>query len=248
MVPISVKFSGVKITLQNREELKEFVIQCIYDEERFRIIMLDERKLFHSYFDEEFRNIIKNAEVVLCSSKTVAWAAKLLTKKEVPIILSVTLLLDMMRAADEMNYTVFLYGGNAETNKEATKRIRRSFPNARIVGNYHSRIKDKELDDVLVAIRKSSPQLFLVNLDSGKKQEKWIEQYKKYFSNSIIVGVDDAFKIISGRRKMPPIWVQQKGLTGVFRFISNPLDIPRFFRVIAIFFVTLYKRIFKRFD
>lgn len=248
MVPISVKFSGVKVTLQNREELKEYVIQCIYDEEKFRIILLDERKLFHSYFDEEFRNIIRNTDVVLCSSKTVAWAAKMLTKKEIPVILAVTLLLDMMRAADEMNYTVFLFGGNGEVNKETTKRIRRSFPNARIVGNYHSRIKDKELDDVLTAIRKSSPQIFLVNLDGGKKQEKWIEQYRDYFSNSIVVGADDAFRIISGRRKMPPIWVQKKGLTGLFRFLSNPLDFPRFFRVITIFFVTLYKRIFKKFD
>jgi N-acetylglucosaminyldiphosphoundecaprenol N-acetyl-beta-D-mannosaminyltransferase len=246
MVPISVKFLGVKVSLMNRDEFKEFLIQTIYDKERFRVVILDEKKLFLSFFNKELRDIINNTEIVLCSSQTVAWAAKMFTKREIPVVMPVTLVLDMMRAADEMGYTVFLFGGNKNVNIETAKRMKRSFANARVVGNYHANIKHKELEDVLVAIRKSSPQIFFAGLNGGAKQEKWLADKEEFISNSVVVGVDNAFQVISGRQKMPPISVQQKGRIGLYRSVTHPYNIARFFRIVVIFFVAVTKKIFNK--
>lgn len=246
MIPISVKFDHAKITLMNREELKEFLIQSVYDKERFRVLLLDEKKYYYSLFDKEMQDIISKAEVVICASKVVAWACRVFTDKEVPVIMPVTILLDVMRVADEMNYTLFLYGGSKDVNVETLKRIKKSFGNARIVGNYRSGLPERELKDVLTAIRKSSPVLFFVNLGGGRKQEKWITANAENYPGSIVIGVDDSFKIISGRKRMPPIWMQKKGWTGFFRFLTEPYNFLRVFRVIAIFFSTVYKKLFKK--
>ena len=246
MIPSSIRICDIKLTLMNREELKEHLIQSVYDKEKFRIVLLDEKKFYHSLFDSSLRQTINSAEIVLCASQTVRWAYKMLRRKTVPIILPVTLFLDLLRAADEMGYTIFLYGGTREDNVEAVKRVKRSFPNARVVGNYNSQIEGEELDNVLTAIRKGSPQIFFANLRGLKNGEAWISEHTEFFPTSIVVGVENAFEIISGKHKMPPIWVQKREWTGLYRFLQNPLNIFRIFRVMAIFFVTIYRKIFKK--
>lgn len=246
MVPIATKFLRMKATLQNREEFKEFLIQSLFDEEIFRVLMLDEKKAYQLFFDQEFVKTVESSELVFCSSRTVSWMARVLTGKEIPVIMPVTLLLDILRVSEEMNYTLYLFGGKKEINVEAVRRIRKSFPSVRLVGNYHQNIKGQELDDVLVAMRKSAPQIFFANLGGGKKQEMWMTEHKELFPKSILIGIDDSLKIIAGKQKLAPIWFQERNLTGLHQTLRNPVNFPRYFRLLVLFFITAYHRIFKK--
>lgn len=249
MLPQSVDFFGVKISLTNRDELKECLIQTIYDKERFRIIMLDEKIMFFSLFNSEIAQIIKKTEIVICASQTVAWMVKMMTGKSVQVIMPVTVYLDLMRAADEMNYTVFLFGGTKNVALETLKRIRKSFVQARIVGSYRSNIRNQELQDVLVTIRKSSPQIFIAGYGSGPKQEKWITKNFGYYQGAVTVGVGNSFKVIAGKKKMPPLWFQKKGWNGFYTTLLHPYNVVRMFRIALLVTVTLYNKLkikFKR--
>ncbi len=248
MLPQSVNLLGVKISLTNREELKECLIQTIYDKERFRILLLDEKIMFFSLFNHELRQILKKTEIVICASQTVAWMVRLLTGKTVHVIMPVTLYLDLMRAADEMNYTVFLFGGTKNVALETLKRIRKSFAQARIVGSYRSNIKNQELQDVLITIRKSSPQIFIASYGSGPKQEKWITKNFGYYQSSITVGVGNSFKVIAGKKKMPPIWFQKKGWNGFYTTLIHPYNLARIFRIFFLFLFTLFYKLKSKFS
>jgi N-acetylglucosaminyldiphosphoundecaprenol N-acetyl-beta-D-mannosaminyltransferase len=243
MIPQAVKFLNAKISLANREELKECLIQTIYDRERFRILLLDEKIMFFSLFNKELQRTINHTDIIICSSQTVAWMVKILTGKSVPVIMPVTVYLDLMRVADEMNYTVFLFGGTKNVAMETLKRIRKSFPQARIVGSYRSNIKSQELQDVLVTIRKSSPQIFIASYNSGPKQEKWLTRNSHYYQGSIVVGVGNSFKVIAGKKKMPPIWFQKKGWNGFYTFLIQPYNFARIFRILTLFIITLFVKI-----
>lgn len=243
MIPASIKFLGVKITLFQREELKEHLIQTVYDREHFRVLFLDEHKLFSSFVNPEIKKVIQDADIVLCSSGTVAWMVKFLTGKTVPVILPVTIFLDFMRTSDEMNYSLFFFGGNTAVAGETLKRMKKSFPQARVLGSYRSNIKSKELEDVLTTIRKSSPQIFISSLGGNPKQELWLTQNQSFFPSSIVLGVDDSFRIIAGKRRMPPRFFQEKGWNGFYTFLTRPYDVVRLFRVLTLFFFTLYKKI-----
>jgi N-acetylglucosaminyldiphosphoundecaprenol N-acetyl-beta-D-mannosaminyltransferase len=243
MLPKKVNMLGVNISLANRDELKECLIQTIYDKERFRILMLDEKIMFFSLFSHEVAQIVQKSEIVICSSQTVAWMVRMLTGKTVHVIMPVTIYLDLMRAADEMNYTVFLFGGTKNVALETLKRIRKSFAQARIVGSYRSNIKNQELQDVLITIRKSSPQIFIASYGSGPKQEKWISKNFGYYQSSITVGVGNSFKVIAGRKKMPPIWFQKKGWNGFYTTLIHPYNLARNFRIIMLVIITLFYKI-----
>ncbi len=248
MIPVALKFAGVKLSLMTREEFKEYLIQSLYEKQTFRVVTLDEKKLFLSFFNKELRQTIRNAEVVLSSSQTVNWAARMLTKKTFPVLMPVTLFLDTMRIADEMNYTIFLFGGSRKVNIATWNRIHRSFPKARILGKYRWGAKKQELENVLTTIRKSSPQIFFASLGSSAKQEKWLNSQKDILNHSIVMGVDNTFKIISGEQHVPPIWIQEKGWNGLYHSIRNPLNLFRLFRLLTIVIVTLYRKLSKKPD
>jgi N-acetylglucosaminyldiphosphoundecaprenol N-acetyl-beta-D-mannosaminyltransferase len=243
MLPQTVNLLGIKISLTNREELKECLIQTIYDKERFRILMLDEKIMFFSLFNHELQQIINRTEIIICSSQTVSWIVKMLTGKIVQVIMPVTIFLDLMRVADEMNYTVFLFGGTKNIALETIKRIRKSFVQARIVGSYRSNIRRQELHDVLVTIRKSSPQIFIAGYSSGPTQEKWISKNFGYYQGAVTVGVGNSFKVIAGRKKMPPIWFQKKGWNGLYTTLLHPYNIFRLFRIIILVLITLFHKL-----
>ena len=246
MIPLPVKFFGLKVTPIDRDTLREHLIQTLFEKGKFRAIILDEKKLFHTIFNKQFREIVNSAEIVLCASQTVRWVAKLFTKKKVPIILPVTLMLDLLRASEEMSYTIFLFGGNRQISSLTLNVIRKSFPQVRIVGNYPSNISAEELENVQIAIRKSAPQIFFAGLNGGTKQEMWLTEQAPNLTNSVIVGADDAFRVIAGRQQMPPIWVQQKEWTGVYRILRNPFNFARIFRIFIIVIVSIYRKIFPR--
>ncbi len=247
MIPQTAKFLSAKVSLTSREELKECLIQTVYDRERFRILVLDEKIMFFSLFNRDLQQIIARTEIVICASQTVAWMVRMITGRPVPVIMPVTLYLDIMRAADEMNYTVFLFGGTKNVAMETLKRIRKSFPQARIVGSYRSNIKSQELQDVLVTIRKSSPQIFMASYGTGPKQEKWISRNSGYYQGSIVVGVGNSFNVIAGRKKMPPIWFQKKGWNGFYTLLIHPYNIARIFRIFVLFIVTLFIKVKNKF-
>lgn len=241
-----IYFFGIRVTDITREELNEYLIQSFYEKKIFRVVFLNEKKMFNCLFNKEFRNLLLNTELVICSSVTVAWVIKFLTKKQINTIMPVTVFLDFMRASEEMNFSVYLFGGNSKIANETYKRIKKSFPKVRIVGYYRSHLKQKELEKVLITIRKSSPNIFFASLGNGWKQEKWLTQKKEFISNSIILGLDNSFKIIAGKKKMPPIWFQEKNLNGLYYSLLEPYNIFRFFRIIVIIIATFIRKLKKK--
>jgi UDP-N-acetyl-D-mannosaminuronic acid transferase (WecB/TagA/CpsF family) len=83
-------------------------------------------------------------------------------------------------------------------------------------------------------------------MNGGTKQEMWLTEQAPNLTNSVIVGADDAFRVIAGRQQMPPIWVQQKEWTGVYRILRNPFNFARIFRIFIIVIVSIYRKIFRR--
>ncbi|MGC8765641.1 MAG: WecB/TagA/CpsF family glycosyltransferase [Brevinematia bacterium] len=246
MISVYLPFLKRDVVFYGRDELKEHLIQTLYNKSNFRLMMLDEKKAFKALFSKEWKGILSKTDIFVCASQMVAWMVRMLCDKKIPVVMPVTVFLDFMRVSNEMNYTIFLYGGDNGVIIETVKKIRKSFPGSRIVGYYRANIKGKEEEDVLVNIRKSAPQIFFVSMNSVFKQERWIEQNRNAFAASVIVSVDNSFWIIAGKKKMPPLWVQKKNLNGLYKILVSPYNLLRIFRLLVLFFYTVVKRIFKK--
>jgi len=242
MLPVSIPFLTAKISLFGRDDLREYLVQTIYEKNRFRIMILDEKKLFASLFSREMRRIIQQTEVVLCGSRVIAWSIRLLTGRHVDVVYPITILLDLLRIADEMQYSLYLLGGDKKVANEASKRIRRSFPNVRLLGYYTNQLNPKQWLDVLISVRKACPQIFVVSFPNSVYQEMWITKNFSYFSQSIILGIDISLDIFAGYKKMSVVWDEKRGWKNI-GFSLRPLT---WFRQLVIILASLWAKIFRR--
>ncbi|MCX7882825.1 MAG: WecB/TagA/CpsF family glycosyltransferase [Brevinematales bacterium] len=242
MLPVCIPFLSAKVSLFGRDDLKEYLVHTIYEKNRFRILILDEKKLFASFFSREVRRIIDQTEVVLCGSPVIAWCIRLLTGRHVEVFYPITILLDMLRIADEMQYSCYLLGGNKKVANEASKRIRRSFPNVRLLGYYTNELSEKQWLDVLISIRKACPQIFIVSFPDSVYQERWITKNFSYFSQSIILGIDASLDVFAGKKKMGVVWDEKRGWRAV-GFSFRPIT---WLRQMIIIGAAIGKKIFQR--
>lgn len=82
MTNVYFPFLEKNIVFYDREELKEFLIQSIYNKSNFRVMFLDEKKAFKALFSKEWRTIILKVDIFVCSSQIVSWMIKMLTGKK----------------------------------------------------------------------------------------------------------------------------------------------------------------------
>lgn len=85
-------------------------------------------------------------------------------------------------------------------------------------------------------IARTGAQIVFVAL-GAPKQELWMLSHRNDLRGRVLVGVGQAFDVLSGRRAAAPSWATQAGLEWAFRLAREPrrlakrylLDDPRFF-------------------
>ncbi len=80
------------------------------------------------------------------------------------------------------------------------------------------------------------PDVLLVSLGGGKKQERWIQaQHARWPWLRIVMGVGGAFDMWAGRLPRAPRFLQRVGLEWVWRFWLEPSRWRRMFRAVLLF-------------
>jgi N-acetylglucosaminyldiphosphoundecaprenol N-acetyl-beta-D-mannosaminyltransferase len=115
----------------------------------------------------------------------------------------------------------------------------------RIVGSYHGYFKLDRGQDIVEAIRKSSPSFLFVGM-GYPKQELWIIDHQKEMPSTIILSVGNAFDLSAGITTRGPLWLRGKGLEGLTKAFRNPLRMGRFFWIIILVFTVFWHKLFKK--
>ncbi len=184
--------------------------------------------------DEEFRNILNQANFCLCEGRGLWLMAKLLGKKLEQNINGVELI-------KNLKGKIFLFGGTREVVEKAKEKL------GKMVIGAENGYQDS--DKVIEKINQVKPNILLVGLGSPK-QEKWIyENLKKMPSVELAIGVGGAFDFISGRIKRAPKFLQKIGLEWLWRLILEPRRIKRIYNgVIKLSWLTIKCKISKKYS
>lgn len=120
--------------------------------------------------------------------------------------------------------THYLLGGS----EECARRLHQRFPNVSFVGGFHARCSlEGELDErdapeaVVDEINRLSPDFVWVGLGTPK-QDAWIHRHKAAIRGGVLLAVGFAFDVNAGTKPDAPPWMQRRGLTWVFRILSEP--------------------------
>lgn len=184
--------------------------------------------------------IQEQADLILADGAGLGWAAARLRsplKERIPMIATI---MDLVRLAHKQELTIYLLGSRMEYLERVFFNMQRSFPGVRIIGRQEGAFGREREALVKESLRKSAPDIIFLGM-GFPEQEQWMRDNWQHLNSAVVVGVDDAFDILSGKEKKAPDYFQVRGLAWLWRTISRPLLVDRMFLMLAFFFLTLWR-------
>ena len=135
----------------------------------------------------------------------------------------------------------YLLGGSDRCGARLREIFTRINPGLQIVGSFHGkcnpdgRLEGPAETEVIAEINRLSPDFIWVGFGTPK-QQAWVKHHKHLLRRGVILTVGFAFDVNAGLKPDAPMWMQQRGLTWVFRLGSEPRRLAtRYFRYNLLF-------------
>ncbi len=180
--------------------------------------------------DNELRDILNTADLVVPDGAGVVWAGRYLGAEVPERVAGYDLTQKLLERAARSGYTVFLLGAGPGIVNKAKNEAERKFPGIQIVGTQDGFFSPMDEPKIIEAIRSLQPDILLVAL-GVPKQEKWIYLNKNYLKVPVSIGVGGTFDVMAGTVRRAPLWMQKIHLEWFFRFLMQP---SRFMRILRL--------------
>ncbi|MEG0025699.1 MAG: WecB/TagA/CpsF family glycosyltransferase [Bacilli bacterium] len=213
---------------EDEEELKKQIIKKIKLQEKMFIVTANPETFMIGKKDNEFNHILLNENVTIVADGIGIIKACKKLKIGIPNkITGIDLTYDLLVIANKNNYKIYLYGASEKVLQKLVKKISNDYVNVDIIGFNHG--YDQNDDNVIKKIVKGKPDIILVALGIPK-QEKFINKCIKVCNKGIFIGVGGSFDNISGYIKRAPKIFRKLNLEWLYRIITDPKRIKRFYQ------------------
>ncbi|MCS7253501.1 MAG: WecB/TagA/CpsF family glycosyltransferase [Armatimonadota bacterium] len=226
----TIELLGIPISTLGWEQTLERIMQFISEGTPHMIVTADTSAIVRAQEDEEFKRILRGADLVTPDGIGVVMAARLLGEVLTQRISGVDLMNRLCALAAEKGYRVFFLGAKNGVAELAAKRLSQMHPGLQVVGTHHGYFSDDEERDIVRIIKESKPHILFVAMGIPK-QEKWIAKHMSEIGVPVSIGVGGSFDVYAGLVKRAPKWVQYICMEWLYRALREPY---RFKRLIAI--------------
>lgn len=173
--------------------------------------------------DESFRTVLNRFDLVLPDGYPLIWklnsqGANMRDRVYGPYFMRHVL------AHTPAPWKHFFFGGTTTCLEKLTAAARSLQPDIQIVGTCSPPFRawtEEDEADFARQIRESGADFIWVAL-GGERQERWIEKNLHRYEHGVFFAVGDAFELLAGTRPFAPAWMQERGLTWVFRLFQEP--------------------------
>ncbi len=175
-----------------------------------------------AYKNETFADVVNNADLVLADGKPIVWMQRFLGRKDAEQIRGNTLMVKILKFAEENSLKIGFYGGREDVIEEIQKRCRTDFPDLEVVYAHSPPFRHLPEEDKVMTAEINKLQVSILFVALGcPKQEKWMAEHKDKI-NAVMLGVGAAFDFYAGNISEAPDWVRKIGLEWLFRLIQEP--------------------------
>ena len=209
------------------------------------IVLLSLWDLLRARRNNEYRNYVLKAALVIPISKSLVSGAKFLTGKKVVRYMPFNFVISLLSLLERREYPLYLLGGRSRILKKAEKNIHLTFPRIRIVGRREGYIRKQEEAAVIEAIRKVSPSLLLAG-KGIRGEELWIARNSDRLNSGLRLWCSDLFDVFAEKKRRPSDAVFEKGLESIGFCFRNPFKFLRIFPYFRYKLLLLVYKIFKR--
>lgn len=169
--------------------------------------------------DEEFRDLLNGAALVIPDGIGVIYAAKILgrpLKERVPGIEFAVGLCDRLAARGGR---LFLLGAKPGVAELAAERLMKDHPGLVVCGTHDGYFQDSAL--VAEQIKASGAEVVFVCL-GAPKQEKWMAEFGAASGARLLAGLGGSLDVFAGQVKRAPEGWQKLGLEWLYRLLKQP--------------------------
>jgi len=215
---------GVGINAVDYEAAVEKIISAARDKHSFAVSALAVHGVMTGATDSIHRHRLNGLDLVVPDGQPVKWALNWLYRIKLPDrVYGPNLTLKVCERAAKEGLSIYLYGSQPEVLEKFEANLKKKFPSLVIAGGQPSRYRQVTADEqaeTAETIRKSGASIVLVGLGCPR-QETWIFENRKLLSMPLLA-VGAAFDFHAGTVSQAPVWMQNRGLEWLFRFVQEP--------------------------
>lgn len=173
--------------------------------------------------DATFGEVMRRFDLVLPDGMPLRWALNARGAQLGDRVYGPYFMREMIRATPRP-WRHFLFGGTEATLSRLESTLREIQPDLEIAGTLSPPFRDWTSEDEAAfarAIAEARADFIWVAL-GGERQERWIVENLPRHQRGVFCAVGDAFVLLGGGRSFAPQWMQQLGITWVYRLWQEP--------------------------
>lgn len=196
-----------------------------------QVVTINPEMFEFSSKDEDFSNILKEAEMIIPDGIGVKIALKIngINSERIP---GIDFAKQLLTDSALNNIPVAIVGAKEEVITTAINNLKKEISGLNIV-YYHNGYFD---DDTTIynEINSKSPKLILVAMGSPR-QEKFIYNAKNILKPALMIGIGGSLDVWSGTVKRAPKLFQDLGIEWLYRTLTQPSRLKRIFPTLPMF-------------
>ena len=216
-----VDILGVKVDAVTMQGALDRIESFFEERKPVIVATANAEMLMRATQDEELKNILNAAELVVPDGAGTVWAAHHLGYEMPERVAGYDLAQELMKRAPAKNRRVYFFGSAPGVADKAKIKAEKLYPNIKIVGTRNGYFKEEDEPQIIADIKAAKPDLLLAAL-GVPKQEKWLAKYKDELNVPVSIGVGGTFDVMAGVMKRAPKWMQKAKLEWLFRALLQP--------------------------
>lgn len=233
-----VNILNVYFDNMTQEGLVSQLNQTIKLQQKTFVVTANPEIVMYANQNSDYMEILKKADYITADGIGIVKGARILGTPIVERVAGYDLMLELLKNANQFNYSIYLVGAKEEVIKKAAKKIKDDYPNIVLKGyqnGYFELTNEKVLNKALQA------QADIIFVALGfPKQEKWIQNYLNQSSKGLAMGVGGSFDAFTGTVKRAPDLIIKMNIEWLYRLVKQP---TRFKRMLMIpkFLISIFK-------
>ena len=225
-----INVSGVRVHMVEMGQALEQMEHWIQERARCRYVVVTQMHgIMEARRDENFKAILNSADLFVPDGVSLSWVGRIRGFGTQRRVCGPDLMWEFLKLSEERGYHNYFYGDTEETLERLTSKLQKDFPRLKIAGAHSPPFRPQtsaEDSHDIQMINDSGADVVWIGLGLPK-QERWMFEHKDRLNAPVVAGVGAAFKFVSGSVDRAPVWMGNRGLEWLWRFVHEPSRVWR---------------------
>lgn len=219
------KFMNTYIDNVTKNQAIDHIEYCIQHRIIGQVITPNVDQIVRMEWDEYFRKICQECELLLVDGHPLLWTARLYKQPFKEKICGSDLVPELCDMAAKKGYSVFLLGAAPGVAMKAANNLLKVNPKLKVAGVYSPPLgfekDEKEIENINKILYESKADMLFVGM-GVPKQDIFIYENMHKYQIPMSFSIGGTIDFIAGEQKRAPKWIRKIGFEWLYRLLKDP--------------------------